>query len=373
MNSLFVRCTTVASVAVCVAAFALPTMAAPRIIEKRKLPMPQLPSSIIRRVTTSTEWPKPASKAQSPILIDERDCSGTTYRLWVISNRATIDAATIHDGYVYQATRRGVSKWRIEQETSRPGMGPFHHSLVACADGGIAIARANIGYEEPIPSHPKLGTIKSRSETKILPYDHFDSRIPWAMGRDRLGGWYAFDGVLQEYGTLESHFEDGALTLQGDSRIFLIERGQVIAHRPPWYKNLLEIGLTPNQRLRAYYYKMSDGYGVSEEIFDFDTITTTLRHYRIRNGEAKYSEVPELPTPAIEFIWRLGNGVELYIPPEKLLLHGLPPICRSTTPNCEQIDAYGWVTKEDATKKYIRYLITKDDKPTEYWEAIIQK
>lgn len=374
------------------AGFALPALAAPTLVEKHQIPLPKMDAGILKSVSTreftysyqdfdrNYFTKKGKNLPVSAALIKDIDCQDTTYRLWTIG--LDIPAASRRVGYlvsqvsgqvyVAESSKAGKSKWKLlEQKYTYPW------TDMTCASGNSVL----------FAWLSSSGTYTGSKAT----YDTFSEASVWSTPRyPSLTFGYQeimMDGVRQMPGSLTVY---GTQAPYGDSRVLVLDGPSEGLHTLPWYRDLTAANLKSTESIRATFYRLSDGYGVTEILTPVYYCTVSpctypspiTTYYRIHDGESAYSIVPSLPKATLVNNARVSihrSSINVYAPASTgiydaytidLDIHGL-------TKEALNSRAYdynrGNVAWENAKQMVVRYFVGTSASKLQYWQAVIQK
>jgi hypothetical protein len=367
--------------------FALTTQAAPGILSKRQLSLPQIPKSVLSRLSSmkwtftytdtaskNSGWLTKTSnfvKVSETTLQNEKVCGGTDYREWiakldfrsalkkhesVYSNNSSYVA--YETGFILQAVRNGETKWLALQLN-----GVRNIELVGCSGQDIVVMKEAVGSGYLQIPFEKINDPSWWKRPNTYPRSIFASEV-------------IVDGVPQRFGEIGKSVFNGKTTIYGSSSIAVAQGSNFKIENPPWYRDINSVNFTGDGNLRANFYRYHDGYGVEEELCtrDVDTTTNTtitkvtMTNYRIHDGEAAYSIVPSLPTPTNHYLYSNEAGVVItgFDPHLLVLIHGGKNLNAQNT-------VWGTVVSETADTAVVRYTFTPPGGRLQYWEATIQK
>ncbi len=429
----FLTALTIASSLVFVA---MPAMAAPKILSKKRLTIPAVSNVVVQKYFGNLVWKYripaadptttsvPGEIKNPPLLTDimqEKTCGSVEYRLWSVGvDRAAVSKKLKKEVQMEYQAEQSPHLLQATQK-GRSWYAPWH---------GIAFQTDCFG------ERLRLMTLTSNFYTiDLADVKSGKLKPPVILSAEaRLSEPVILEGVYQYPGKISrSIYGDEA---GGDSTIFVLEKdGGVTKHHPTRFRDyntpsvqelkpsFLNVSGTLSI-LEGTFYRLPDGYGVTE-FYGFqpsgyqplDPLCTEgvacygneAPDYRIRNGEARYSMVaPFQPT---EFTRRTTvgadyqTGIVLYQNAPfsvrnlfsgtsrqgtiATLVHGAAP---QTLPkvepppgsislggsslalalSLEKING-GSVVWETADRLLIRYYITPYNGATQYWEAVIQK
>ena len=329
-------------------------------LEKKRLVSP----TISTRVLTSIKqgWKTKRIFGQA-MIANEISCGNVFYRLWSVPIRE--GELMVERAFVYEAATRGKTKWRAETvPVSLMGDPQAAHRLITCAGDQV------VNVRDSLWGQGNTGL----SEQRLLSFSTFEKKSAWSLSRkSRWSFWGRVDGLDQQVGVLRKSPRG---SVEGDSRIFFVERGELVSHRPPWYRDLAAPELA-NVSLAVEFYRLSNGYGVREEITT-QTEERQLKFYRIYDGEARYHEEEYIPYVSGNPGYYLegdASGVVLKGLTQPIRVHGFSQICPAQSYlNCGEYTSWrGSVIRETSDKLYLRYQILVDQKKPQYWEAVVQK
>lgn len=391
-------------------------LAAPGVTYKKRLDVPTVPTTVINQVK-ALSWRYTTDKGTqfkpvfatftkvsvtTPTLVSEKDCSDVMYRVWSIgldleAMRKThpniVPASYGYDDYygystelakyVIEARAPTAVKWQIDPKADS-AYGPT--SLLGCQGKDLII-------ENHYDGETAYAGKKALTEIRKIPFISFTNNNAWNAKPIELtpyssGQRLTLDGILQAPGKLTVRAKTGGPSITGDSRVTTFEEGKGIqVHNLPRYRDFNSIVLRDKEVLNATFFRMKDGYAVSESTTYYDGTTNKreLNYYRIRNGEAQYSKVDSLPYADSLYFSIYGKGLELSIEEnaqrisgyresyayERVMIHGLNAGHNSPFSIYEAKAQVLWETNDQV---YIRYLISdKFTKKQQYWEAIVNK
>lgn len=413
---------------------AMPALAAPRIISKKRLAIPALSRTIVQKYFSNITWKyrfpitgNPATNTgygtiKNPPMISqvtlEKMCGTVEYRLWHVeadasaiskqlNKKVSVDQAFEEAPYILQATQRGRSYYA-------PWTGVPHR--MNCFGERLRLMSITSDFSSIDLADVKSGKLKPAVSLSLEAQYH----EPVV-----LEGIYQYPGIITR-----SVF--GEVT--GNSTIYVLEKdGRVTEHHPTWFRDYGTLSINDLKPsflnvsgtlgiVEGTFYRLPDGYGVTE-YYGFETYQpldpictegvvcsdNEAPDYRIRNGEAQYS----LVTPFKPTDYPRGNEIrvdhqtgivfrqnaafnarslfstELQQGAVNSLIHGAPP---QTVPPVEPAPGTislgrgpitlaldpekmngGSVVWETGDRALLRYYMTPYKGTVQYWETVIQK
>ncbi len=383
------------------AAFAMPAVAAPYVVEKHQIPVPKVDPAILKSVS-SLEFSytyndfdrnyftkKGKNLPVSAILASEIDCQNTTYRTWIVG--LDTPALSRRVGYlvnaytasvtVLEARQAGKSKWKIFDPKSG-----YYSAVVYCSSGNAVLINAlrtpSAGYAGIKAS---FDTFDKADIWKNPAYPNMPAYSPELI----VDGVKQFAGHLSLYGTNST--PSTKPFPYGDSRVVVLGGPSEGLHTLPWYRDLTNVDLKPGEAINVNYYRLSDGYGVAEiytppydcSVSPCKYGTPITTYYRIHDGESAYSIVPSLPTVTIinnETVGIYKNGINVYASGGyglwlsysiDLNIHGLSDaVLKNYSLNELNRGSVAW---ENAKQMVVRYFVASSLSHVQYWQAVVQK
>ncbi len=354
--------------AVSAISFALPTLAAPKVISKQKI-APPIPLLAL---------PKDARNSVQQ-LIKELKCGDITYRYYLL--------VTQYSDQHYQSKGYAVAE-AIKRSSVKRFIQTYHVSKVpgaASLNDMLAAPLTCDGTDLYVMAQTYNGAQGQLSETLLrIPYTSFTRASAWRI-QQGITRTYLIDSgmaidpvigedVVQMPGSLKVDISG----IHGDSRPGTISaNGTITLHTLPQYRNLGEITKRGYEFLQITFYRFPDGYGVKEVTVPLIITTSTpALYYRIHDGESSYTQVDSLPITSFDqsaYLNRATYGLTLLDKDRKevVLIHGLPYF---TSETISTINVTGSVISETATTYNVRYQI-RDIKSghIQYWQVVIQK